>query len=1152
MNSKMKTVAGGALAVLLCAALLIGPAIGGFADGAVSRPMAVEAKSAAAPAVMADTADLVEITGTSRMEMDTGKMGLAFRFNLDCEGVTLNDRHVGDYTNGKVNALADGKDYTLVSAGAVMTNNAAVGTDIEAFVRGAAGPNGSAVIDVNAYYLYNTYHKEYLGIESTGITYAVRITNIPETHVNTDIYVRSYYVFNDGTQDVTVYDDVYYANCGGDSTTPITTTKFATKFTNPNFMYRVGNEGAVKLGTMFEAADATANIGDDVSVTVETVDGTAATGAYTAATDWTQGAVDFDGTGVVKLTITDNDYCTPTELYLEVVDAVNATTATSATANNVVLLQDAGFGSLEVSGGYALYGNGFTLTCGSDSAALDFGYSFVTLNNGTLDNVQIVCPNPDYAALYKSNLDDMPSDRKVTDDKGKTRYYNTRSGVMVSGNSQILNSRISGGRAAVNVTGGNTVIDNSRIERGAVASVLVAGGAELTLRDATLFQEPTASTYDSSRIVIGFSVLSICDSEGNPPVINLEGTLIQDAWALEEYKKYVPDSGQSVVETVLSKSDFVHTIDGQKAVNLGFAYMGEDLAQVSYDKVTIEEETDNRESAQKEAIPYKKVEIKTSVVYSYINENGTDSSYVDIPAYVPNRYSDVITVSYADMVEGLTNGKSFGADGWVYELNVDLDKLPGYQLDFSKVSMNVNGVSVTDYTVNGGAKPAPVAVTAGGTTYTLAATVNGKEYTTYYKVTGTETSKESPSLVAANYEAGLCVASSKGGTWHGAAPALEGIQIKYWSVAESQYKTINLAEAVTFSKGKLNGTNTTWTYTPDNNDFTLTLTGGQVHSSNNVYAMPVGVDTDGDGTADTLYFVAASSNGLVNTGNSARTIPVSYTFKDNNNGDVLTFSHTWSVAEDQDNEYSYSKLCEGTKEQLTSSSGSGSGCVTPDTLITLADGSQKRVDELTGDEMLLVWNMETGAYDAAPIVFVDNDAEMEYAVVRLTFSDGSEVKVIAEHGFFDLDLGKYVYIDADNYADYVGHRFVAEGDVAANAWNVVTLDAAVVEYEVTTAWSPVTFSHLCYYTNGVLSMPGGIEGLFNIFEVNTDTMTYDARQMQEDIDTYGLLTLEDFGGMITEDAFEAFNGKYLAVALGKGLLTWEDIAYMAERYIPLM
>ena len=221
-------------------------------------------------------------------------------------------------------------------------------------------------------------------------------------------------------------------------------------------------------------------------------------------------------------------------------------------------------------------------------------------------------------------------------------------------------------------------------------------------------------------------------------------------------------------------------------------------------------------------------------------------------------------------------------------------------------------------------------------------------------------------------------------------------------------------------------------------------------------------------------------------------------------------------------------------------------------MITLANGKQVRVDSLKGDEMLLVWNLETGKYDTAPIVFVDNEQESEYEIIHLYFSDGSDVRVIYEHGFFDLDLGEYVYIDASNYADYIGHRFVTEGDIKSNNWNIVTLDKVVIETEVTTAWSPVTFEHLCYYTNGVLSMPGGIEGLFNIFEVDTSVMRYDVEKKQKDIETFGLFTIEDFEGMITEEAFAAFNGAYLKVAMGKGLLTWEDIAYMAERYIPLM
>ena len=920
--------------------------------------------------------------------------------------------------------------------------------------------------------------------------------------------------------------------------------KFETKFTG-DFLYRVGNGNAVSLGSLFAAKDGMTINNSGVWVNIQKVDENSnVSGTFTANTsDWTKGTIQFSGTGVVKVTIQDYNFCTPTELTLEVVDAVNATGATNATSSNVVLLQDCGFSSLEVSGGYTLYGNGFTMTCGSDSAALDMGYAFVTLDNGTLDNVQIVCPNFDYAVLYKSNMTES-GNRSDTSEAGKTRYYNVKSGVMASGNSQILNSRISGARAAVNVSGGNVLIDNSRIELGAVASLLVGAANSVTLRDVTLVQKPTESTYkaegaENGTTLMGFSVLFVCDANGDAAPVTLEGTLVQNAWVDENDKQYVPSAGQSIISTVLAKTEYLHDIDGDgenESLNLGFAYMPESLTS----KVNTTTITDNR--TNKDTVPYDYADVSIlngkTYVYSYKNTNGTADSFKTESEYKPNKYSDIITVSYSDTADGLTTGKSFGTAGWVYELNVDLDKLSGYALDFSKLSMSVNGVTVTDFKVDGNAKPtSPVAVVAGGTTYTLTATVNDKEYTATYKVTGTETSKESPSLVASNYEEGLCVASSYGGTWSGAAPALQGIQIKYWSVAEKQYKTITLSDYTPTTAGKQNGTNTTWTYSPANGDFTLTLTGGQVHSGNSVNAMPVVCDGK-------LYFVAASSNGLVNTGNTARAVPVSYSFKDNNNGDVLTFSHTWSVAENKDAQYKYSDFCDGTLTKLEAES--SSGCVTPDTLITLADGTQKRVDELTGYEELLVWNMETGELDSAPIMFIDYEDQAEFKVVYLTFSDGTVVKVIYEHGFWDYDLNKYVYLD-ENAADYIGHTFAKQD---GNTLTKVTLESVNIVTETNEAWSPVTVGHLCYFVNGMLSMPGGVGGLFNFFDVDPETMKYDQEAMERDIAKYGLYTYEEMYEIcpLTEDMFEAAGGAYLKVSMGKGNLTEDELVYMITRY----
>ena len=907
--------------------------------------------------------------------------------------------------------------------------------------------------------------------------------------------------------------------------------KFETKFTG-NFLYRVGNANTVALGSLFEEINQDTVKDDGVAVTIENVKGNAF-GSYTKNAEWEKGTIQFSGTGEVKVTITDNDYCTPTELDLEVVDAVNATSATSATKNNVVLLQDCGFSSLEVSGGYTLYGNGFTMTCGSDSAALNTGYEFVAVNNGILDNVQIDCPNFDYAVLYSSNMTESGNRSETTD---KTRYFNVKSAVEVNGNSQILNSRISGGRAALNVVGGNVVVENSRIELGAVASILVGSANSLTLRDVTLVQKPTASTYDSSKTLMGFSVLFICDADGNTAPVTLEGTLVQNAWVSEEEKQYVPSAGQSIISTVLGKTDYLHDIDGDgknESLNLGFAYMPESLSS----KVNTTTITDNR--TNKNDVPYDYAEVSIlsgkTYVYSYKNNKGTSDDIKNEGTYTPDTYGDIIAVNYSDTADGLEAGKSFGTDGWVYELNVDLDKLSGYKLDFSKLSMTVNGTAVTDFKVNGSAKPtSPVAVTAGGVTYTLTATVDDKSYTATYKVTGTETSKESPSLVAANYEAGLCVASSYGGTWHGAAPALQGIQIKYWSVAESQYKTINLADYTPTTKGKQNGTNTTWTYSPANGDFTLTLTGGQVHSGNSVYAMPVVCDGK-------LYFVASSSKGLVNSGNSARTIPVSYSFKDNNNGEELTFSHTWSVAENKDAQYKYDDFCKGTLTKLESST-----CLAAGTMITLADGSKRAVEDLRKGDSVMSYDHLTGKVTSSDVIIVVKTAADSYYKNTFVFDDGTELVTINEHGIYDLTLRKYVNIDHGNGAEFIGHKFAAIDSNGKVSKKKLVAVETVVESGYT--YDIVTDETLNYVAEDTLSVTHVLVDVINSFDF-TFGMRYSKLKMKADIEKYGLYTYDEWAEHCDISVFEEYNIPVMKVGISKGLYTKDYIIGLINTYV---
>ncbi len=226
-------------------------------------------------------------------------------------------------------------------------------------------------------------------------------------------------------------------------------------------------------------------------------------------------------------------------------------------------------------------------------------------------------------------------------------------------------------------------------------------------------------------------------------------------------------------------------------------------------------------------------------------------------------------------------------------------------------------------------------------------------------------------------------------------------------------------------------------------------------------------------------------------------------------------------------------------------------CIATGTQITLADGTQKAVENLTGNEMLLVWNLKTGSFDAAPILFIDRDDYREYEIIHLYFSDGTDLKIISEHAFWDFDLNRYVLL-RDDAAQYLGHWFNKQiTDSSGNlAWTRVQLTDVVLEKEFTIAWSPVTFGHLCIYVNGMLSMPGATEGLINIFEVDGVSMQYDQAAFLADVEEYGLFTYEEFSEIlpVPELVFDAFGGQYLKVSIAKGLIDFETLGNLFAKY----
>lgn len=230
---------------------------------------------------------------------------------------------------------------------------------------------------------------------------------------------------------------------------------------------------------------------------------------------------------------------------------------------------------------------------------------------------------------------------------------------------------------------------------------------------------------------------------------------------------------------------------------------------------------------------------------------------------------------------------------------------------------------------------------------------------------------------------------------------------------------------------------------------------------------------------------------------------------------------------------------------VTISASSEKSCVTSDTLVTLADGTQKRIDQVTFADKLLVWDFEKGEYTVANASIIENHGYDYNNIIKLVFEDGTTIKVVNVHGFFDADLNKWIDINASNVQDFIGHSFT---QVSGDSYKTVKLVSATVTTEYIEAWSILTANQYNCVLEGMFTVTPPATLQLAFFEIG-EGMKYDEKAKTADIAQYGLYTYEEFAHLLTEDEFEALNMAEMKVAVGKGLITYDEILWLIATYI---
>ena len=134
-------------------------------------------------------------------------------------------------------------------------------------------------------------------------------------------------------------------------------------------------------------------------------------------------------------------------------------------------------------------------------------------------------------------------------------------------------------------------------------------------------------------------------------------------------------------------------------------------------------------------------------------------------------------------------------------------------------------------------------------------------------------------------------------------------------------------------------------------------------------------------------------------------------------------------------------------------------CLVEGTLITMADGSHKAIEDITHGELIRVWNFDLGEFSEAQPIWVKAAEETtEHGVY--TFSDGTQLRTVGHH-VFNKEAGAFTKLK------------YAETPVGTTTFNEQGLEVTLVSKERVVAptryYNVWTQYHLNLFANGILT-----------------------------------------------------------------------------------
>jgi len=167
--------------------------------------------------------------------------------------------------------------------------------------------------------------------------------------------------------------------------------------------------------------------------------------------------------------------------------------------------------------------------------------------------------------------------------------------------------------------------------------------------------------------------------------------------------------------------------------------------------------------------------------------------------------------------------------------------------------------------------------------------------------------------------------------------------------------------------------------------------------------------------------------------------------------------------------------------------------------------SKKKIEDITYDDLLLVWNFDESKFDSAKPIWMMKPITTSNTFIS-KFSDGTELiarKIGVKntsHRIFNLEKGEFTYLISEEDTPIGTHTFNDKGEI-------VTLISREENEGLVEIYNIVTFGHLNMFTNTLLTSVR----LNNIYPIKDMKFVKDDRQIIP-FDKFEGLTKEYYDG----------------------------------------